>query len=50
MVGPPLIGIIAEKTTLHQALYATIVVGVCLFLFARRLASITQHKAVQTNP
>lgn len=49
MVGPPLIGIIAEKTTLHQALYATIVVGVCLFLFARRLATITQHKAVPIN-
>jgi hypothetical protein len=49
IVGPPLIGIVAEKTTLQQALYATIVVGICLFLFARRLATITAQPATPTT-
>ena len=46
IVGPPLIGIVAEKTSLQQALIATIVVGICLFVFARRLATITQRATV----
>lgn len=45
IVGPPLIGIVAEATSLQQALYTTIVVGVCLLLFARRLAKIS-HQVV----
>jgi len=46
IVGPPLIGIVAERTTLQQALIATIVVGICLFVFARRLATITQRATI----
>jgi hypothetical protein len=44
-----LIGIVAEKTSLQQALYATIVVGICLFLFARRLATMTDRTTMTTS-
>jgi MFS family permease len=44
VISPPLIGYIATATTRQAALSVTVVIGILLLVFARRLAYVTQHR------